>query len=412
MEDYLLHTLPNGIRIVHKPLATTQIAHLCIMLDIGSRDELPHQQGLAHFWEHMAFKGTKKRNAYHILNTLERVGGELNAYTTKEKICFHASVLKEYFEKAFEVLVDITFNPTFPEKHIEREKGVILEEMAMYHDSPEDSIQDDFDTLIFANHSLGTNILGTAETVSTFTQPDLQNFITHNLDSERIVVSSVGNLPFAKVVKLAEKYLSDIQITHTNRTRLSPNGYQPQHQQVKRTITQAQVALGRRAYGLTHDKRLPLYMLVNHLGGPSMNSRLNLIVREKYGLAYAVDAQYTPYLDTGFFGVYFGTEPRKLNKTLSLVHKELQLLREKTISATQLHYIKKQLMGQLAMSEEGNLNFMLMMAKSILDVQRIESLPDIFAQIETISASQLQEIAQEIFDESQFCSLTFVPDNL
>ncbi|MFN8357843.1 MAG: pitrilysin family protein [Spirosomataceae bacterium] len=411
MEDYQVYTFPNGIRVVHKLVTNSQIAHLGIMLDIGSRDEQPSQQGLAHFWEHMAFKGTKKRNAYHILNTLERVGGELNAYTTKEKICFHASILKEHFEKALDVVTDIAFNPTFPEKHVEREKGVILEEMAMYHDSPEEAIQDDFDSLIFENHPLGTNILGTAETVQAFERHHLERFVLDNIDTERIVVSSVGNLPFKKVLKLVEKYLAPLPAQHTQRVRVSPNGYHPQEQVVHRAITQAQVAIGRRAYSLTDTNRLPFFMLVNHLGGPSMNARLNLSVREKYGLAYSIDAQYTPYLDTGFFAIYFGTEPKKLSKALSLVYKELEVLRNKPLTSTQLHYVKQQLMGQMAMSEEGNLNFMLMMAKSMLDIGRIDSLSEIFEQIQGITATQLQDIAQEMFSPAAFCSLTFEPES-
>ena len=186
-EEYQLHTLPNGIRIAHKQVAHTQIAHCGIMLDIGSRDESPEQQGLAHFWEHMAFKGTEKRRSHHIINRLEIVGGELNAYTTKEKICFHASVLNEHFDKALELLADITFHSIFPEKQIERERNVILEEMSMYYDSPEDAIQDDFDTLLFPGHSLGYNILGTQETVKGFSSDDLRAFILENLDTEHIL---------------------------------------------------------------------------------------------------------------------------------------------------------------------------------------------------------------------------------
>lgn len=410
MEEYQLHTFPNGIRVIHKTVTHSQIAHCGIMLDIGSRDEKPHQQGIAHFWEHMAFKGTKKRNAYHIINTLERVGGELNAYTTKEKICFHASILKEHYEKALALLTDITFNSVFPEKQVERERNVILEEMAMYQDSPEDSIQDDFDNLIFANHSLGYNILGTQETLKSFRREDLQQFILENLDTERIIFSSVGDIPFRKVVKMAEKYLKDIPFSHSNRMRISPNGYYPHQQIVNKSISQAQAALGRRAYSLKDEKRLPFFMLINLLGGPGMNSRLNLTIREKHGLAYAVDAQYTPYIDTGFVGIYFGTEKKQLNRTFSLIDKELNNLREKPLTNMQLHYMKQQLMGQLAMSEEGNLNFMQMMAKSILDVGKIDSLEEIFNQIQHVGSGQLQDLANEIFDENQFCRLTFMPE--
>lgn len=410
MEDYEVITLPNGIRIAHRQIPHTQIAHCGIMLDIGSRDELPHQQGLAHFWEHMAFKGTEKRKSYHIITRLETVGGELNAYTTKEKVCFHASVLGAHFEKATELLADITFHSVFPEKQIERERGVILEEMAMYYDSPEDAIQDDFDELVFPNHALGGNILGTTETVESFAREDLQRFISDNYDTSRIVFSSVSNLPFKQVVKIVEKYLRDVPAQHINRKRKQPTDYAPKQTRVERPITQAQCAIGRPAYGLTDPRRLPFFMLVNLLGGPGMNSRLNLNLREKYGLVYSIDASYTPYLDTGFLGIYFGTDPKKVEKANRLISQELRRLREQTLTTLQLHQTKEQLIGQLAMAEESNNSFMLMMAKSLLDIDRVEALADINADINAITAPQLQDLAQEAFQEDQFSSLTFVPE--
>lgn len=411
MEDYEVYTLPNGIRIAHKQIPHTQIAHCGIMLDIGSRDEQPHQQGLAHFWEHMAFKGTEKRKSYHIITRLETVGGELNAYTTKEKVCFHASMLDVHFEKATELLADITFHSVFPDKQIERERGVILEEMAMYYDSPEDAIQDDFDELVFPNHALGGNILGTAETVGSFRREDLQRFIAENYDTSRIVFASVSKLPFKQVVKVAEKYLRDVPTQHTNRQRQTPTDYVPRQTRVERPITQAQCALGHPAYGLTDPRRLPFFMLVNLLGGPGMNSRLNLNLREKYGLVYSIDASYTPYLDTGFLGIYLGTDPKKVEKAQSLILKELKRLREQPLTTLQLHQTKEQLIGQLAMAEESNNSFMLMMAKSLLDINRVERLNDIFNDIKAVSASQLQALAQEAFVEDQFSSLTFVPES-
>ncbi|OIN60204.1 M16 family metallopeptidase [Arsenicibacter rosenii] len=411
MEDYELFTLPNGIRIVHKQIPHTQIAHCGIMLDIGSRDEKPHQQGLAHFWEHMAFKGTKKRKSYHILNRLENVGGELNAYTTKEKVCFHASLLGIHFEKATELLADIAFHSIFPEKQIERERNVVLEEMAMYYDSPEDALQDDFDQLVFQNHPLGSNILGTTETVQSFTRENLQEFIAENLDTDRIVFSSVSNYPFKKVVRIAEKYLADIPRSTTNRIRKPPASYEAVRQVVKRPITQAQCALGRPAFSLTDPKRLPFFMLINLLGGPGMNSRLNMNLRERQGLVYSIDASFTPFLDTGFLGIYFGTDPKKVDRAYSLIQKEMQLLCTKSLTANQMHQTKEQLMGQLAMAEEGNQSFMLMMAKSILDIDRVESLEDIFNEIRAVEPRHLQEIAQEMFDEKQFSFLTFVPED-
>ena len=314
MKDFYSKRLTNGIRVLHKQVNNTRIVHCGLMLDIGSRDEKPDQQGLAHFWEHMAFKGTKKRSAFHIIDSLESVGGELNAYTTKEKICFYAAVLDHHFEKAIDILSDITFNSTFPEKQIEKERGVILEEMAMYFDSPEDAIQDDFDELVFRNHQLGKNILGTGESVRRFHHDHFNEFIAQNLHSERIAFVSVGNIPFKKVVSLAEKKLEKIQRFEVSRERNGFDTYIPQKKEIKRPVTQAQCAIGSTAYSISNKKRLPFFMLMNILGGPGMNSRLNLSLREKHGLVYSVDAAYTPFTDTGSMGIFFGTEPKKIGK--------------------------------------------------------------------------------------------------
>ncbi len=410
MSEYQLHTLSNGIRIAHRQVNNTKIVHCGIMLDIGSRDELAGQTGLAHFWEHMAFKGTKKRKSYHIINRLEAVGGELNAYTTKEKVCFYASLLDIHFEKSVELLCDITFNSVFPEKQIEKERGVVLEEMSMYLDSPEDSIQDDFDALIFPDHQLGANILGTQESVKSFSKKHLQDFIAENLDTERIIFSVVGNIDPKKSFRIIEKYLNDIPAVRNTKKRLPPLHYTPREVRLFKPINQAHSAIGRPAYALKDKNRLPFFTLVNLLGGPGMNSRFNLSLREKYGLVYSIDANYTTYLDSGFLGIYFGTDPQNLEKAHRLVHREMKLLRDKKLGGLQLKSLKDQLMGQLAMSEEGNQGYMLMMAKSILDLERVESLPDIFQQINDIKAEKLQELANEMFDESHMSSLTFLPE--
>jgi predicted Zn-dependent peptidase len=411
IENLHLHTFPNGIRLAHKYVPETQVSHIGIMLDIGSRDEKPHQQGLAHFWEHMAFKGTKKRNSFNILNRLETVGGELNAYTTKEKVCFHASVLKPHTDRAIELLTDIAFNSIFPDKMLDRERNVILEEMAMYYDSPEDAIQDDFDEIIFENHQLGKNILGNQESVSRFSREDLLKFIEENLDTEQIVISTTGNLKFDEIKKIVEKYLKDIPFKKSDRIRVSPTIYTPQNQKVKRNITQAQVALGRPSYALNHKNRVPFFMLINLLGGPAMNSRFNVSLRERNGLVYSIDASYSPYIDTGFMGIYFGTEQQKIEKSLALIRKELNLVKNKTMTINQLYVLKNQLKGQMAMAEESNMGFMQMMAKSLLDMNRIDSMEEIFEQIDIVKASQLQDIANEMFDEKGLSYLTFLPEN-
>ncbi|WPP48377.1 M16 family metallopeptidase [Catalinimonas niigatensis] len=409
MAEYELYTLPNGIRIAHKQITHTKVVHCGFVLDIGSRDEKPDQHGIAHFWEHMAFKGTKKRKAFHILNRLDSVGGELNAYTTKEKICFYASVLDRHFDSAFELLADITFDSVFPEKQIERERNVILEEMSMYYDSPEDAIQDDFDEVVFGKHPLGMNILGTSDSIRRFHREDFKTFVQENLDTEKLVFSCAGNLPMKKVIKLAEKYLKDIPKQHAIRSRKPFEKYQPKHLTVERALTQAQCAIGRDAYPVQHENSLAFFMLTNLLGGPSMNTRLNLALREKHGLVYAVDAEYQSYTDTGMFSIYFGTEPRQLEKAKNYIMKELHKLRETPLGSMQLHRAKEQLMGQLAMSSENNQNLMLAMARSILDEYEMETLETLYEKIRATDTRKLQAVAQEMFQEKDLSTLSFVP---
>lgn len=409
MNDHELIELPNGIRIIHKQISNTKIAHVGIMLDIGSRDETPEEQGIAHFWEHMAFKGTKKRKSFHIINRLDSLGGELNAYTTREKICFYASVLDNHLDKAVELLADITFNSTFPEKEIEKERMVILEEMAMYRDTPEDAIQDDFDEMLFDQHPLGSNILGTSETVNSFIQKDFVNFLKRNLNTEKIILSSVGNYSAKKLKKMAEKYLSDIPHKNHTTERNYFEGAPSLIKAVEKPITQAHVALGRTSYSLKDENRIPFFLLINILGGPSMNSRLNLSLREKHGFVYGIDASYTPYYETGSLAIYFATDPKNLKKSLKLIDREFELLKKSPLGHMQLHKAKQQLKGQLAMSEENNNAMMLMMAKSILDLNRVPDINELFDKIDQASGTHLMELARQNFNKDEMSQLTFLP---
>jgi predicted Zn-dependent peptidase len=410
MEEYQIFTLPNGIRVAHREVANTKIAHCGFTLDIGTRDELPEQMGVAHFWEHMAFKGTDKRKPIHIINRLEVVGGELNAYTTKEKICFFASILDTHFEKAFELLTDITFHSVFPQKEIEKEKSVILEEMSMYLDSPEDAIQDEFEEQIFANHPLGYNILGEADVINNVQKEDFYKFINQNLDNERLIFNSIGNIPAKKVFKLAEKYLSDLPVRKSHRIRKRFEIYSPTYISREKSILQAHCMVGCPSYAMEDDKRLPFFMLVNLLGGPGMNSRLNLALREKHGLVYNIEANLTSFTDCGLFSIYFATEKKQLKRSIDLVQKELKKLREHSLGVGQLHACKQQLMGQLAMAEESNMNYMQMMGKSLLDLGQIDSLAEIFDQIQKVSAQELLEIANEMFNDQNLSTLTYLPE--
>jgi len=380
------------------------------MLDIGSRDENVHNQGIAHFWEHMAFKGTRKRKAFHILNRLESLGGELNAYTDKEKILFYASLRNDYFERAFELLADITFDSVFPASQIERERNVILEEMAMYMDDPEDSLQDEFDAVVFSGHPLGMNILGTAKTIQSFRRSDFRQFVKENLDTRKIVFSCVGDVPMEEVVRLADRYLGHIPKIRSRNRRKPFTGYKPKEVTLQRPIKQARCAIGRTAYKLSDEKRGAFYMLTNILGGVGMNSRLNMALRERYGYVYSIGAQFVPYTDTGLFVISFGTETSQMKKSIALVREEMRKLREEPLGVKQLAAAKEQLLGQIAMAEESNINFMMMMARNLLDLGKVFDLDEIFERVKNVTPLRLQEISNEMFKENKMSYLIMEPN--
>jgi predicted Zn-dependent peptidase len=407
--QYNLKTLPNGIRIVHQEVNHTRVVHCGFILNIGSRDESKEEEGIVHFWEHMAFKGTKKRKAYHIINRLESLGGELNAYTTKEKICFYSSTLKAHYAKAAELLFDITFNSTFPKKQIEKERQVILEEMAMYRDSPDDSIQDDFDELVYEGHALGRNILGTEETVGKFSQEDFFEFVSSRLDTTQLVFSVIGNISFQKALQQIEGLLANIPLKKSLYVRSGFSHYTPKTKMVMKDITQSHCAIGKPAYSLYDPRRFKLYLLNNILGGPSMNSRLNMALREKHGYVYSVESHYQAYSDTGFVGVFFGTEQKTANRAKKLVLKEIEKLRTQKLGTMQLHMAKEQAIGQMAMAEENYAALMLVFGKNLLDKGKIDSLDSIFEVIRSATAEELMDIANEVFDPKQLSYLTYLP---
>ena len=409
MRNYEIHTLKNGIRVVHNQVTSTKIVHCGIMLDIGSRDEDLLNQGIAHFWEHMAFKGTKKRKSFHILNRLESLGGELNAFTDKEKIMFYASLRDEYFERAVELLADITFESVFPAEQIQKERHVILEEMSMYYDDPEDSLQDEFDSVIFSGHSLGMNILGTEKTVKSFKRSDFRTFVKEHLDTSRIVFSSVGNVPMEEVVLLAEKYLSHVPAVSSPRKRKKFVGYKPKELVLKRDVKQGRCAMGRAAYKLSDERRSPFYMLTSILGGSGMNSRLNLALREKHGFVYSIGSHFVPFTDTGIFMISFGTEPTQMKKSIQLVKAELQRLCDEPLGVKQLASGKEQILGHLAMAEESNISFMMMMARNLLDLGKIVSFEEIHERVKKTTSLQLQELANEMFQVKELSCLIMEP---
>lgn len=409
MKEFEILTLGNGIRVVYKQVTTTKIVHCGIAIDVGSRDEAEDQFGIAHFWEHMAFKGTSRRKSHHIIHSIDSVGGELNAYTTKEKIYFYTSVLDRFADKAFDILSDITFHSIFPEKQIERERQIILEEMAMYNDTPDDAIQDDLEDQIFSKHPLGHNILGNAKTVRSFTKSHFNAFINSSIDTSRIVVSIVGNLSLAKVKKLVNKYLTPIPAHSNPKRTLASAASEASHIEMIKPIQQAHVGIGIPAFSITDERRIPLAVIANLLGGPSMNTRLNMTLREKMACVYSIDAHYGAYADTGLFSIFYGTEAKNLKKSKKAVFRELDLMKNKPLGSLQLHRLKEQMLGQLAMAEESYASLMLAMAKSLLDLDAIQSIEEVFKDIEQVGAKQIQEVSNQVFQANKISTLTFLP---
>jgi predicted Zn-dependent peptidase len=409
LQDHQIKTLANGIRIVHKQVQNSKIAHCGFILDIGSRDESPLQKGLAHFWEHMAFKGTEKRKSYQIINKLDTLGGELNAYTTKENICFYASVLNDHTEKAIDILTDITFHSIFPEKQIEKERNIILEEMSLYLDAPEDAIQDELDELIFTGHPLGSNILGTKESVNSFRQSDFFHFIKSHLSTERLIFASVSGLPFNKVLRIAEKFLTDLPVYESGYRRDSFSNYVAKTKIDKKHIQQAHCAIGNIAFNNQQKERYAFSLLVNLLGGPAMNSRLNMLLREKHGYVYSVEANFSAFHDIGLFSIFFATEKKQLYRSVDLILKELSGMAESPLGTAQLQKAKVQYIGQMAMAEENHMSLMLMLGKSLLLHDRIETFDEVVAKIRNISIRDMQDAAQQVFDKSKLSFLYYLP---
>jgi predicted Zn-dependent peptidase len=408
MMDYQLYTLSNGIRIMYK-YAPSAITHCCILANAGSRDELPDQEGLAHFIEHLLFKETERRSTNQILNRLELVGADLNAYTTKEYTCIHASLLNPYLERTIDLFEDIVFHSTFPEDELEKERGVIQDEIASYVDQPEEAIQDDFEELLFKDHPIGKNILGTTQTVGALSRDDMQQFMAANYNTNEIVFAVFGDYDFKKVIKLADKYFGGITANYTKKHRITPNANIGGQHIVHKAISQTHCVIGNQAYSSSHQNKNGLLLLNNLLGGMGMSNRLNLEIREKHGIAYTIESNYTPLTDTGIFSIYFGTDSEKADKATRLVHKELKKLREQKLGTLQLHQTKQKFIGQIALAEENRMGLIISMAKSLIDFNYVDTLPQIFEKINAVTADQLLAISNEIFDESQMITLLFEP---
>lgn len=397
---------PNGLRLVYlqKP---TVVGHFGVTILAGSRYETPQEEGLAHFLEHSIFKGTKKRKAYHVLSRLDSVGGELNAYTTKEEICFYASFTNQHTVRAIELLADITHNSVFPEKEIEKEKEVVLDELNSYLDSPSDRIFDDFEAKLFAGHSLGGNILGNEDTIRSFNRESLTNYVDKFFTAKNMVLSYVGDQSLNRIKKLVETHFSQTKLTAEPNQLIDfkPN---PLFKDVEKLANyQVHALVGGIGPGYNDASRRGMTLLANILGGPALNSRLTLSIREKYGYSYSVEANYTPYMDVGFWTVYLGTDQKNLYKSLNLVQKELKILREKKLGVLQLTRAKEQLKGHIALSLDGNSGLMLGLGKSLLMFNEIDTISDIYAEIDKLNASELLEIANTYFVDSAMNELIF-----
>ncbi len=405
-KDYFSHILPNGLRIVHLPSASP-VSYCGFAVNAGTRDEEMDEFGLAHFVEHMIFKGTEKRKSWHILNRMENVGGELNAYTTKEETFVYSIFMEEHFRRAFELLSDLVFHSQFPEQEIEKEVDVILDEINSYEDSPSELIFDEFENLLFDGHALGHNILGDEQSLLGFGSESGKSFMRRFYAPENMVFFSMGRIPFKKIVQMAESALSDVAFPMAARNRTAPGELLPVSRQIHKDTHQAHVLIGGRAYSMHDEKRLPLFLLNNLLGGPGMNNRLNVSLREKNGLVYNVESNVTSYTDTGLASIYFGTDPKNKEKAIRLVYKELAKLREVKLTATQLAAAKKQVIGQLGVSGDNREGLFLGLGKSFLHYNRYDTLPEVFAKVEKLTAGEIREVANEIFAPERLFSLIY-----
>jgi predicted Zn-dependent peptidase len=410
-KEFNIHQYANGITLLHKQVTYSRMAHCGFITDIGSRDETVSNQGIAHFWEHMAFKGTEKRNANQIISSLENVGGDLNAYTTKEKIWFHASLPSEKLSVAVDVLTDITFRSVFPEREIKKEIRVVLEEMMMYRDSPEDNIQDEFEQQLFPKHPLGFNILGTEKTVSRFTQSQLTKYIHKELDTRTVAFSVVGPHSFENVRRICDPIIKSIPASFHKKKRTPFKQYKVSHIQKEMPLNQVHCMVGGMGMSLYHKQRIHFHLLANLLAGPGMSSLLNMALREKKGYVYTIDSNFNAYQDTGMFNFYFATDPSHFDKAYQLFEKEMKRVQEKKISSVQLHRLKEQVKGQLYMAEENNLSVMQMMGKSWLDYGKIDSLDNVIDKIEKTEAKHLMDLANDWMSLDTLSSLKYIPSN-
>lgn len=405
MMKYNIATLDNGLRIIHLP-NTSKIAYCGYQIKAGTRNEKPGDEGLAHFCEHVTFKGTQTHTSTAIINKLESVGGDLNAFTNKEDTVFYSAIPVEHFAKAVDVLSDIVFYSIFPQAEIDKEVEVICDEIESYNDSPAELIYDEFENLVFKGHPLGHNILGSADRVRGFATADAMRFTQQYYRPDNAIFFVYGNIDFKRLVKTLEKLTPKQQQENVvDEALVVANGKLPELTILNHDTHQAHVMIGNRAYSATHPLRIPLYLLNNMLGGPGMNARLNVILRERRGLVYSVESSMVCYGDTGLWSVYFGCDPHDVNRCVRLVKSEFKRLMEKPLPEKTLAAAKRQIKGQLAVACDNNENFAIDFGKSFLHFGDEKDIEKLYQKIDAVTAEQIQQVAKEIFDKDSLATL-------
>ena len=410
---YNTYTLDNGLRIIHLP-SDSQVVYCGYQINAGTRNEEPGEEGLAHFCEHVTFKGTERRKAWHILNCLESVGGDLNAYTNKEGTVYYSAILKEHIARAVDLLSDIVFHSVYPQAEIDKEVEVICDEIESYNDSPAELIYDEFENILFKGSPLGHNILGTAEQVRAFKTEDALRFTQKLYRPDNAIFFAYGDIDFKKLVRLLQRALADdesvVKLAEEKLPKNYPSvgdGIAGQTIVMQKNTHQAHVMIGTRAYDVNDDRRMPLYLLNNMLGGPGMNAKLNLALREHNGLVYTVESTMVSYGDTGTWSIYFGCDEHDVKRCLRLVRKELDKFMQKPLSDAQLKAAKKQIKGQIGVACDNRENFALDFGKSFLHYGWEKNVDRLYEQVDEITAAQIQAVAQELFDKDRLTTLIF-----
>jgi predicted Zn-dependent peptidase len=396
MKEFETYILPNGIRGIHRQVRSG-VVHCAMVVNAGSRDEHKGEYGIAHLTEHALFKGTERRRAYQVNCRLENLGGELNAYTTKEDTTLHATVLRRDFQRAVELIADVIFHSSFPEKELKKEREVIADEINSYKDSPSERIYDDFEDLIFSDSELGHNILGSKATIARLSTAELKAYVGTCYTTDQMVFSSIGNFSVATARNVAERYLGGYAPTSRSYQRLIPAPYESFDMRLSRHTHQTHGIIGTRGYGITDERRLPLALLVNILGGPLANSLLNITLREKYGLSYNVEATYTPYSDSGIVGIYFSSDHCHAEQCVELIEAEVSRLMRDAVTPRRLAVAKRQFVAQMAISMESNEGYMLGAGKSYLLYKDIDTLEEAYKKVMAITSEQIMDVANDNF---------------